>query len=240
MKIRLLFLLALWLPELSTNSFHGDAPASLMHPLGFDELGRDALLRLSLGASRSLGFASACALLSLALAWMLALSGTAWRPTRSALRSVPPLLFLIPLSMAAGGLGWVAMGFLMSLLFALHAESPLTIKLDHFRASPAWRMETLMGASMPNRFRRWAPWAMDQITPLFPSIWLAAIWGEASLSAMGLGPGPEHDSLGRLLAEELPRLSTDPTRLGIATLAVLLALAWSSTLKTKEAHDPDR
>ena len=56
-----------------------------------------------------------------------------------------------------------------------------------------------------------------------------ALWGEATLSALGLGPGPTHDTLGRLLAEELPHLPTDPTPLGWASLLVVLALAFGST-----------
>lgn len=59
---------------------------------------------------------------------------------------------------------------------------------------------------------------------------LQAIWAErpATLRLLGLGPGPQHDSLGQLLQEELPRLGTDPTLLTWASLAVVLALAAAS------------
>lgn len=58
--------------------------------------------------------------------------------------------------------------------------------------------------------------------------------GEATLRLLGLGPGPQHDSLGLLLNEELPRLSTDATALGIASLVVVLALALLSARNLKE------
>ncbi len=67
------------------------------------------------------------------------------------------------------------------------------------------------------------------MTALFPSVWLAALWSEATLSVLGLGPGPGRDSLGRLVAEELPHLATDATPLGWAALAMVLALAWKTT-----------
>ncbi|HJW08846.1 MAG TPA: hypothetical protein VJ483_04380, partial [Holophagaceae bacterium] len=91
MKARLLFLGALLLPELPLDPFRGGLAPGWPHLLGTDELGRDALLRLSMAGARSLGFASACALLALLLAWALA----ALRPMReanSALRGIPPLL----------------------------------------------------------------------------------------------------------------------------------------------------
>ena len=62
---RLAFLAALLLPDLALDPFRGGQQGSLRHLLGTDELGRDALVRLLLAAARSLGFASACALLAL-------------------------------------------------------------------------------------------------------------------------------------------------------------------------------
>lgn len=228
MKGRLLFLAALLLPELPLDPFSGGAAPSLHHWLGTDALGRDGLLRLAHAGARSLGFAAASALLALGLALLLALA----RPLRgglSALRSLPPLLFLIPLAAAAGGLGWALLTPLLALLLALHLEPPLRGKLDALRRSPAWAMGRLQGAGSFHRLRGWAPWAWEQALPLLPSAWLGALWGELTLRALGLGPGPERDSLGRLLAEELPRLATDATPLGWAALGLLLALAWTST-----------
>lgn len=226
---RLAFLGAYLLPEAPLDPWHGGAGPSLQHPLGLDDLGRDGLLRLALAGARSLGFASLCALLALAVGLAMALGGRSWRGALSALRSLPPLLFLLPLAAAFGGLAPLPLALLLGGLLGLHLEPPLRARLEAFRRSPAWLSETLMGAGPGSRFRRWSPWGLDQIAPLFPSAWLGALWGEATLSALGLGPGPAHDSLGRVLAEELPRLATDPSPLGWAALILVLALAWTST-----------
>lgn len=229
MKARLLFLLALALPDLPLDPFRGGLAPSLHHGLGTDDLGRDALLRLALAAGRSLGFASACALLALALGLLLAFHGHRFRGALSALRSVPPLLFLLPLAAVWGGLSILAMGLLIGLLAAPQVEPALRTRLDGFRHSPAWAAERTLGATLPSTLRRWAPWGWQQVAALFPSVWLMALWTEATLAVLGLGPGPGHDSLGRLLAEELPHLATDATPLGWAALALVLALAWWAT-----------
>ena len=228
MRWRLLFLPALLLPDLALDPFRGAGPASLRHPLGLDDLGRDGLLRLGAAGARSLATASACALLALGLALLLAWYGRRGRGALSALRSLPPLLFLLPLAAAAGGLPAPLLIPLLALLLAPHLEPPLRTALEAFRHGPAWAAERTLGAPPASTLRRWAPWGLAQAAPLFPSAWLGALWGEATLSALGLGPGPGHDSLGRLLLEELPRLGTDPTPLGWAALALVLGLAWAS------------
>lgn len=222
---RLLFLLALLLPNLPLAPFQGNLPPSIAHPLGTDALGRDALLRLSLATARSLGFASACAALALLLASTLSWSGTAWRGALSALRSVPPLLVLLPLSAATGGLSPLPLALSLAVLLALPLEPALRTRLSAFRRSPAWAAERSLGATWPSVVQRWAPWAWQQVAALFPNAWLGALWGEATLSALGLGPGPDQDGLGRLLAEELPRLGVVDTPLGWAALGVALGLS---------------
>lgn len=229
MRWRLAFLGALMLPDLALDPFRGGLAATLRHPLGTDDLGRDAFLRLLLASARSLGFASACALLALILGLLLAWRGRSLLGVWSALRGLPPLLFLLPLAGIAGGLSALALGLLLGLLIAPHLEPPLRIRLEAFRRSTAWAAERTLGASGGSTLRRWSPWAWQQVAALFPSAWLSALWGEATLSALGLGPGPGHDSLGRLLAEELPRLATYPSPLGWAALATVLLLAWVSS-----------
>jgi peptide/nickel transport system permease protein len=235
MRWRLAFLAALLLPDLALDPFRGGLPATLWHPLGTDDLGRDALLRITLAAARSLGFASACALFALGLGLLLAWRGQRFLGAWSALRSLPPLLFLLPLAATLGGLAATPLGFLLGGLIAPHLEPALRARIGHFRHSPAWAAERTLGATRPSILRRWAPWGWQQAAALFPSAWLAALWGEATLSTLGLGPGPGHDSLGRLLAEELPRLSSDPSPLGWAALATVLGLAWVSSARTAPA-----
>lgn len=228
MKLRLCFLLALFLPELPLDPFMGDLPISWKHLLGTDVLGRDGLLRLLLSGARSFGFASAVTLFAMALAATLALSPPRLQGVRSAMRAVPPLLLLLPLAAAWGGLEWLGLALVLIVFFAIQLEAPLRIKLNPFRQGPAWAMNRVMGARFPHVLHTWFPWGLEQIAPLFPMVWLDVLWAEATLRLLGLGPGPQHDSLGLLLNEELPRLATDPTAMGVVAFCVLLLLAWSS------------
>lgn len=237
MKWRLCFLLALLLPEVPLNPFGGDLPPSTHHLLGTDALGRDGLLRLCHAGAQSLGFASAVALLALALAALAALGTERLRGARSALRVLPPLLFLLPLAATFGGLDWAGLALLLALLMALQLEAPLRARLDPFRKGPAWAMNRVLGGGRLHQIRIWAPWVARQAEALFPTAWLGALWGEATLRLLGLGPGPQHDSLGLLLNEELPRLSTDPSALGWAALILVLILSAASASK-KASEEP--
>ena len=231
MRWRLCFLLAWFWPDLSLDPFRGDLMPTWAHPLGTDALGRDGLLRLLHAGARSLGFASAAALLALLLASGLAMGVERLRGVRSALRAIPPLLFILPLAAAWGGLGWLAFGVLLSGLLALQLEPPLRARLDPFRRGPAWAMNRVLGANRWHQARFWGPWVVGEAASLFPTAWLGALWGEATLRLLGLGPGAHHDSLGLLLNEQLPRLSTDGTALGWASLILVLALAASTASK---------
>lgn len=227
--IPLLLTLAFLLPEVAVDPFRANLPPQAAHWLGTDALGREALLRLGVATGRSLAFASTVALASLVLALGLALGVEPLQEARSALRSVPVLLLLIPLAALRGGFDWLPLGLLLAMLQSLHLEPPLRARLTPFRRSPAWVFGRLMGAPSSHQIRIWAPWVMHESMALFPTAWIGALWGEATLRLMGLGPGPQHDSLGLLLQEELPRLTTDPTPLGWAALGTVLALAWLST-----------
>lgn len=233
MKGRLLFLLALLLPELPLDPLRAELPAGLLHPLGTDALGRDGLLRLLHAGARSLGFASAVAAAALLLALLLVAWEPRFRSARSVARAAPPLLFLLPIAAARGGLGWMGMGLLLATLLALHLEAPLQERLEPVLRGPAWAMGRVLGAGRWHQARTWAPWAAAQAGALLPSAWIGALWSEATLRLLGLGPGPQHDSLGLLLNEELPRLTTDPSPLGLAALALVLALAAQSARRDK-------
>lgn len=237
MKWRLCFLLALFLPELRLDPFQGELPCTLGHPLGTDLLGRDGLLRLLHAGARSFGFASATALLAMSLALLLSLGEERFRGARSALRILPPLLLLLSLAAVSEGLGWSGLALILACLMALQLEPPLRSRLDPVRHSPVWQMPTLLGAGHFHRIRTWAPWAFEQASPLFASVWISVFWSEAALRLLGLGPPPTHDSFGLLLNEELPRLSTDPTPLGWAALILILTLAASTASKKQlEEH----
>lgn len=231
MKWRLCFLLAWFWPDLPLDPFQSELGPTWAHPLGTDALGRDGLLRLLHAGARSLGFASAAALLALLLASGLALGVERLRGARSALRAIPPLLFILPLAAAWGGLDWVPFVLLLSGLLALQLEPAMRARLDPFRKGPAWAMNRVLGGSRWHQARFWGPWVIGEAASLFPTAWLGALWGEATLRLLGLGPGARYDSLGLLLNEQLPRLSTDGTALGWASLILVLALSASTASK---------
>lgn len=232
MIFRVICLLALLLPELPLEPFRSSLPCSWSHPLGTDSLGREGLLRLLHAGARSCGFASAVGLGAIAVGLAMAL-----RPTcgaRSALRSIPALLWVIPLAAVREGMGWLELGVLLAVLTGLHLEPPLRARLGPFRQGTAWRYGEVLGASRLHRIRAWAPWFLDQGAALLPSAWIGILWCEATIRALGLGPGPHRDSLGLILQEEIPRLVTDPTPLGWGALLVSLGLAAASKREHKE------
>lgn len=234
MKARLAALLALLLPELPLDPLQGGLEACLRHPLGTDALGRDGLLRLAHATARSLGLATAVALAALALALLLAAGRGRFAGARSALRALPALLVLLPLSALGPGTHWMGLAALLAALLALHLEPPLRSRLQVWREGPAWALDRMGGLGGWTRLRHWAPWLKDQAAALLPTAWIEALWGEATLRLLGFGPGPQHDSLGLLLQEELPRLGAGATPLAWASLAVVLGLALASNPRIPE------
>ncbi len=227
MKRRLLLLPALLLPELPLAPAQAELGASLRHWLGTDELGRDGLVRLALAGTRSAAFASLAALLAMVLALALVLFEPRFRPMRSALRAAPPLLFLLPLAEVVGGLSWAGLALLLAGLLALHLEAPLAAGLDPWLQGTAWGAERTLGAPPGSSLIRWWPFFWEKAGAQFPTAWIAALWSEATLRLLGLGPGPQHDSLGLVLQEQLPRFASGPLPLGWAALGLAVGLAWS-------------
>ena len=220
----LALLATLWLPEVPLDIRRAGLGPSPFHPLGWDGLGRDGLLRLVAGSARSLGFATSTAFLALLAGAALALGGRRWQSLGSVLRTLPPVLLILPVADRFQDLGWLPLAAVLGFLLAFHAEPPLRMRFTPLLEGPALPAARALGARRRDLVRTWLPWVGQQVWPLFPSLWLGALWAEVLIRYLGLGPGPDQDSLGLLLNQELPRLGTDPTPLGIAALALLLGL----------------
>lgn len=233
MRLRLLCLAALWLPEVPVVVTRAGEAATRLHPLGCDDLGRDGLLRLILAATRSVGLASAVALGSLGVAAFLALGKDRLGATRSVLRALPPILLILPVAQRWGDLGWMPLGLVLGGILALHAEPALRERFRPLIEGDALDAMRVLGAGPWVTVRTWGPWVLNEVRPLFPSLWIAALWAEVVLRFIGVGPGPAADSFGLLLQQELPRLVTERSPLGIASLVTVLALAAGSTFKER-------
>ncbi len=232
MNLKLLCVFALILPDLSLQPLRAWADPSLIHPLGCDGYGRDGLLRLCLTAFKSMGMATAVALGALGLGGLLALGPT--QVLASVARTTPPILVLIPLAAILPALSWPGFMLLLAMLLAPHAEAPLRIRFLPLREGPALPSLTVLGASRWHRSRIWLPWIWKEGRPIFPSLWLGAFYSEVVVRALGLGPGAHEDSLGLLLAQELPSLMSNPTPLSLAAMVTVIGLAWRATPIPKE------
>ena len=215
-----------------------DASATRPHPLGTDALGRDRLSRLLYGARLSLLFAPAAALVSVALALMLA--GAAAMSARWLERAVTaaadlslslPWIFLLlaaraalPLNTAAwasalvtfgllGVLGWAAPSRVMTAALKQFLESDFVL-MAH--ASGCGRLRLAFIHLAPNLL----PLAAAQFLVATPTYLLA----EANLGLLGLGipePLPSWGSLLRDL-EHLPAAVSHPWAFAPAVLLILV------------------
>lgn len=231
MRLRLACLAAFLLPEVPVVVERAGQAAGWLHPLGCDDLGRDGMLRLALAATRSVGLASAVALGALGVAALLALGRARLEATRSVLRTLPPVLLILPVAQRWGHLGWLPLALVLGTILALHAEPALRERFRPLREGDALDALRVLGAGPWMQLRTWAPWGWTQVRPLFPSLWIGALWAEVVLRFIGIGPGPASDSFGLLLQQELPRLVTEWSLLGIASLVTVLALAAGGTTK---------
>jgi ABC-type dipeptide/oligopeptide/nickel transport system permease subunit len=242
--LALMFAAALLAGVLAPYSFaeqFRDAPnvtASLRHPLGTDELGRDRLSRLLYGARISMLLAPAAALISVALALLAALTAAStgiWceRGTLAAADlclSLPWIFLLLaarsllPLNAAAGTaalitfallgvLGWAGPGRVMLAAVRQHLQSDFVLLA---RASGCGRFRLALVHLAPHLI----PLAAAQFLVTTPVFLLA----EANLGVLGLGIPEPLPSWGSLLRElgSITAVSANPWILAPAVLLILV------------------
>ncbi len=209
------------------------APASAAHWLGCDQLGRDVLSRLMVGAQSAwlVGLvAVGLGLVGGTLLGLLAAARRGWVETLILRASdlghaFPALLLAILLAAALGPGMTIAM-----VAIGLHAV-PSFARLVNGSAKSWWARDFVLAARAAGQgpLSITLRHVLPQLTPLLlvqgTTAFALAILAEAGLSYLGLGTQPPQASWGRLLAEaqtlmfDAPQLAIAP---GVAiTLAVL-------------------
>lgn len=209
--------------------------ASVAHPFGLDEFGRDTFARSVYGLRMDLSLIFLAVPLSMGIGMMLGLAGAISERLGVAVQRLfdvivgfPGLLLGICL-VAVLGPGWLAL-FLTILISGMPTAGRL--------ARGAWLAQQSREYVLAARVlgvSRWKlltrhiiPNAMDSIV-VNGSIWMVAgVYIEAGLSIVGLGVQPPRPSLGVLLNNGLRFVTESPTYvIGPALILLLLALAFS-------------
>lgn len=220
------------------------AGPSAAHPLGTDELGRDILVRLLVGARVSLAVGIAAALASTVIGLAAGLLA-AWRggwvdavlmrlaDGLLALPALPLLVLLAAMDPAALGLprggalsdvlrivlilalfGWVGVARLA------RAAAISALATDHVRAARA------LGVSEARLLRRHVVPALGAPLAVAASLAVAgAILAESTLSFLGLGIQPPASSWGNMLANAQDLVFSAPMAALWPGLAIALAVA---------------
>jgi len=224
-----------------------DAP-SLAHPFGADDLGRDILSRIMVGARISLQVGLIAVGLSATVGTLLGLvGGYAGRITDEIIMRAMDILFAFPAIllaiaiMAALGKGitnaMIAIGIVYVPIFARIARSSvLAIREEEFieaaRATGSSDMRIMFRHILPNI-----------LSPLIVETTLSlsfAILAEAALSFFGLGTQPPDPSWGRMLSEGRAYFNQSPW-LGIwPGLAIMMTVMGFNLLGDglRDALDP--
>jgi peptide/nickel transport system permease protein len=219
-------------------------PASALHPLGADELGRDILLRLLFGARVSLAVGLAAALVASALGTVLGVLA-AWRggwmdaalmrlaDGLLALPALPLLVLLAAVDPAKLGLprgeAWTDMLRITVILVAFgwvgvarlaRAATLTVLATDYVRAARA------LGVTEARLLRRHVLPGIAAPVAVATSLAVAgAILAESVLSFLGLGIQPPAPSWGNMLANAQEAVFAAPWAAVWPGLAILLAVA---------------
>lgn len=211
---------------------HRFAPATLAHPLGTDQLGRDLLSMLMAGARPSLGVALLAVAIGLGAGVPLGLVAAA-RPgwIDEAIARAADILFAFPalvlalLIVAVAGPGAAHAGIAIGLF-----NIPVFARLTRAAARSIWARDFILAARLAGKGR--ARISIEHVLPNIAGALLIqacvqlslGLIAEAGLSFLGLGVQPPSPSWGRMLAEGQTLIGVAPRLVLLPGLAILLTV----------------
>ncbi|GAA1978492.1 ABC transporter permease [Terrabacter lapilli] len=210
-------------------------PGTPGHLLGTDDLGRDVLSRIMLGARASLEVALLAVLTALLVGVPLGLVAGYFRGADSVISRVTDLLLAFPFLILAVGLAAIRGASLANAALAIGiAQIPGVIRVVRSDALRLKSLDFVAAAVVHGASDLWV--LARHILPNATSVVLvqatvaipAAILGEAVLSFLGLGIQPPSPSLGTMLANAQQFAARAPWAAVLPGVAIMvLALAFN-------------
>ncbi|UAK25183.1 ABC transporter permease [Sphingomonas nostoxanthinifaciens] len=218
---------------------HRLAPASLAHPLGTDQLGRDLLSMLMAGGVPSLGVGVLAVAIGLGVGVPLGLLAAAWPgwldetiARASDVLFAFPALVLALLIVAVFGPGASHAALAIGLY-----NIPVFVRVTRAAARGIWARDFILAARLAGKGRSHI--SIEHMLPNIAGTLLVqaavqlslGVIAEAGLSFLGLGAQPPAASWGRMLADAqtligiAPRLALLPGLAIVATVLGINALA---------------
>lgn len=223
-----------WLPyDVATLDVAGKLQGpSWAHPFGTDQLGRDVVSVVMLGARASLGVALSAVILGLGLGVPLGLLAAArggW--IDSAVMRLADVVFAFPAVMTAILIMAVSGPGVGNVILAVGIFNiPVFAKVTRGAALVQWRLAYVAAARVAGKntlaisLEHILPNAAGTIIAQAAVQFSMGIIAEAGLSYIGLGVQPPDQSWGRLLNEAQTLVATAPHLVIFPGLAILLAV----------------
>ncbi|MFI6901769.1 ABC transporter permease [Nonomuraea sp. NPDC050394] len=208
-------------------------PPSGAHPLGTGPLGHDLLSQVVAGTGRSLAIAVVVAILSTTagtMAGLLAGYTGGWADafvmrTIDLLTTIPlvAVLGLLAVRLGGGTSGWLVVALAVSAFFWAPIARVIRGVTLSLRTSDFIASARLVGASTPRiLLRHLLPHLVPHISVAATGYVAAAIALESALSFLGLGVQPPDTSLGQLVGQGAPYVSTAPWLFYAPSLTIVI------------------
>ncbi|WP_129843713.1 ABC transporter permease [Streptomyces sp. RFCAC02] len=219
--------------EQSADALTGPGAA---HLLGTDEVGRDLLSRVLYGIRTDLGIILVGVPVAAVGGSVLALAATAWRPADVVVQRLFDLVLAFPgLILGLAITAVLGPGYWPVILVIALAEAPGfgrvlrgSVLLQRERE---YAVAARAGGAGPVRvlLRHVLPNAVDPVVVQLAVSLPAAVFIEGAMSFLGIGVKPPDPTLGSVLSQAMPYLSTHP-HIAVPPLVAVTALVLGFTL----------